>query len=91
MLPESALVSSDGLNWFDPAVRGPLLALQNISANWSRLSLAGNWNGVYPLQSSTNLNLWSQIATLTNSGGVTSLVVTNEENHKASFFRAGPR
>ncbi|MEI6785880.1 MAG: hypothetical protein WCQ21_33765, partial [Verrucomicrobiota bacterium] len=57
----------------------------------ARLSLAGNWNGVYPLQSSTNLNLWSQIATLTNSGGVTSLVVTNEENHKASFFRAGPR
>ena len=90
MLPESALVSPDGLNWFDPAKKGPLLALHQASTNAFRLSLAGNWNAVYPIQATTNLHLWSPIAALTNSAGVTSLVVTNQRNNAASFFRAGP-
>jgi hypothetical protein len=87
--PPSAVVSRDGVQWFDPAKSGPLLALNRGSTeNLLKLALAGEWSRNYGIQVSTNLSLWSDSGVITNSGGVTSLTLTNAGTSPTFFVRA---
>ncbi len=89
LLPASAVVSRDGVQWFDPAKSGPLLALdRGPTEDLLTLSLAGEWGRTYGFQISTNLSFWSDAGTVTNSNGVTSQTFTNTGTGNALFFRA---
>jgi hypothetical protein len=91
MVSASAVVSQDGVHWVDASSTGPLLGIhEGILPKTLVLSLAGDWGNTYSLQFSTDLNQWSEMQNLTNSAGVTSLVITNLSNEAAVFFRATP-
>ncbi len=87
LVPASALVSRDGTNWSDPAVDGPLLAMEGTEVeNEIALTLAGNWDAVYRLEASTNLIEWAEAGVLANVAGVTSVRLSRSE--AMEFFRA---
>jgi len=84
-----AVVSKDGIHWSDAAISGPLLSLRADSSLGSlTLALAGEWGRVYLVRSSTNLLTWSDTRTITNSAGVTSVIINNTLNGWPQFFRA---
>lgn len=92
LVPESALVSRDGLHWFDATTSGPLLAVrQGMLPGTLALSLAGKWNAIYSLQGSVDLHQWSEVRQINNSAGVTSVAITNLAPERSVFYRATPR
>lgn len=89
MVPTTALVSRDGLHWFDASRAGPLLAIHKGGLpNTLILSLAGTWGSTYGLQRSLDLDRWSEIQQITNSTGVCSSAITNLTVNGPVFFRA---
>lgn len=84
-----AVVSKDGVHWFDAAISGPLLSIRaDNSAVALTLALAGEWGRNYLVRRSTNLVSWSDAWTITNTAGVTSVTITNTLNEFPLFLRA---
>lgn len=89
IVPPTAVVSRDGVQWFNAATAGPMLALNRDAAeNSLNLVLAGEWGRNYVLRSSTNLVGWSDARSITNTAGVTSVTITNTLSSSPMFFRA---
>lgn len=83
------LVSNDGIHWFDASISGPLLSLHVDNApGLLTLALAGEWGRNYLVRGSTNLSIWSDMRTITNTAGVTSVRVTNSLSANSVFIRA---
>ncbi|MBI1177521.1 hypothetical protein GC207_08790 [bacterium] len=82
------LVSNDGINWFDASTSGPLLSLHVDNSSSLTLGLAGEWGRKYLVSGSTDLSIWSDMRTFTNTAGVTSMRVTNSLNATSVFIRA---
>jgi hypothetical protein len=53
-----------------------------------QLTLSGNQGEVYEMETSTNLNSWTQIATLTNIAGIVTCLDSSATNSAARFYRA---
>ena len=91
MQPPMALVSMDGIQWFDASKSGPLLSLRADNSFTSlTLAVAGEWGRNYRIRGSTNLNFnaWFDVQTITNTAGVTSATITNSLNATPVYLRA---
>ena len=85
---DAAFIDDVNLPVGAPVVPPPQLQLQRQSDGSLVMTVTGQGNGQYIIQTSTNLVDWQNFSTNTASGGVIQIIIPANPANRAQFYRA---
>jgi hypothetical protein len=85
---DAAFIDDVNLPLGAPIIPPPQLQLQHQNDGSLLMTLTGQGNGQYVIQTSTNLVAWQNFSTNTASGGVIQITIPANPTNPAQFYRA---